>query len=243
MLPSQGGDFCFEAHRGISNRFPENTLLAFNEAAKAAEHYQGLETDVQRTKDGVLVIMHDNTIDRTTNGTGKVSDYTWEELSKFEINGGFGWNKKFAGKLRIPLFTDYLHICREAGLIPYVELKCLTDEGIIQTIETLHKEGFSDDEYVLTSFKRHYLEVAANYSAAKREYMKGYFSHDVLLSLVGSGIVIRPNSVKIDQQLVDDCKALGFEMEAFGLPVGDSALLEKLKEWGIGGVTCNDWIF
>lgn len=241
-LHATGQSFCFEAHRGISNRFPENTIPAFEEAAKAG-CYQGLETDVQMTKDGVLVIMHDSTIDRTTNGTGKVSDYTWEELSRLEINGGFGWNAAYAGKLHIPLFTDFLHICREAGLIPYVELKCLTDDGIIKTIQTLRSEGFKDDEYVLTSFKKHYLTVAGQYSTAKREYMKDYFSHDVLLSLAGTGIVIRPNSVKIDQKLVDDCRALGFEMEAYGLPVGNAELLEQLKKWGIGGVTCNDWIF
>ena len=77
----------------------------------------------------------------------------------------------------------------------------------------------------------------------KREYMKDYFSQDVLLSLVGTGIVIRPNSVKIDQQLVDNCRALGFDIEAYGLPVGNAELLKQLKKWGIGGGTCNDWIF
>ena len=72
-------NFGLQAHRGLSNQFPENSIVAFREAGKVPCFY-GMETDVQMTKDGVLVCMHDKTNDRTTNGTGKVSDYTWKEL-------------------------------------------------------------------------------------------------------------------------------------------------------------------
>ena len=61
-------DFVLQAHRGLSNKFPENTSLAFFEAAKIPV-YKGMETDVSMTKDGVLVCMHDSKLDRTTNGT------------------------------------------------------------------------------------------------------------------------------------------------------------------------------
>lgn len=235
-------DFCLEAHRGISNRYPENTILAFKEAA-SAHRYVGMETDVQMTSDGVLVIMHDDTVERTTDGIGMVSDYTWKELSRLHIDGGYGWDEMFKGKLHIPLFVDYLRICREGGLVPYVELKLLTDEGIEKTIETLHAEGFSDDDYVLTSFNRHYVDYAGTLCSAKREFMKGgRFTHEDLVSLVGTGLVVRPDCRKIDQDLVDECHALGLELEAYGLPVGDASLLANLKAWGVKGVTCNDWL-
>ena len=234
--------FCLEAHRGISNRYPENTLLSFSEAALVPDRYSGMETDVQMTSDGVLVVMHDDTVERTTDGIGQVSDYTWKELSRLKIDGGFGWNERFAGKLSVPLFTDYLHICRKAGFIPYVELKLLTDEGIAKTIETLHAEGFSDDGYVLTSFNRHYLQVAGTLCDAKREFMKGYFSYDELKSIAAEGLVARPDSRRIDQEMVDSCRTLGVKLEAYGLPVGDAGLLAKLKAWGVEGVTCNDWL-
>ena len=65
------------AHRGLSSIYPENTLIAFE---KALEYeIDGIETDVQLTKDGELVIIHDETLDRTTNGTGFVKDYTLKE--------------------------------------------------------------------------------------------------------------------------------------------------------------------
>ena len=224
-------EFCLEAHRGISNRYPENSVAAF-EAAAAAHRYKGMETDVQMTSDGVLVVMHDDTVERTTDGIGAVADYTWKQLSKLHIDG----------KYSIPKFTDYLRICRDGGLVPYVELKLLSDAGIAKTIETLHAEGFSDDDFVLTSFNRHYLDVAGDLCSAKREYMKGCFSFSELESLAGSGLVVRPDSRKITREFADKCRTLGLELEAYGLPVGDADLLSRLKAWGVKGVTCNDWL-
>ena len=72
-------DFILQAHRGLSDKFPENTSLAFFEAAKIPV-YKGMETDVAMTKDGVLVCMHDRKLDRTTNGTDSLSKYTMKEL-------------------------------------------------------------------------------------------------------------------------------------------------------------------
>lgn len=239
LIPSHPG-FCLEAHRGISNRYPENTVLAFSEAAKVP-WYGGMETDVQESSDGVLVLMHDDYLERTTDGVGKVSFYTWDQLQRMHITGGYGWNEAFAVKCRIPLFTEYLDICRNAGLVPYVELKLLSDEGIAKTIRTLHEKGFKDDEYVLTSFTRHYLEVARGLCDAKLEYMQGSFTDAELEELADKGFVIRPDSKKIDQRTVDKCAELGLELECWGLPVGGKDILERLVGWGVKGVTCNDW--
>ena len=77
------------AHRGCSQRYPENTQMSFEKAA-SLRHLTGIETDVQRTKDGVLVIIHDERVDRTTEGFGYVKDYTWNELRKLHIFAGQG---------------------------------------------------------------------------------------------------------------------------------------------------------
>ena len=65
------------AHRGASAFAPENTMEAFKLAVEMKA--DGIETDVHMTKDGVLVLMHDERIDRTTDGTGWIKDYTYEE--------------------------------------------------------------------------------------------------------------------------------------------------------------------
>ena len=83
------------AHRGFSGKYPENTMLAFEKAVEAGA--EGIELDVQLTKDGEIVIIHDETIDRTTDGKGFVADYTYEELKKFDASyiytGKMGFNK------------------------------------------------------------------------------------------------------------------------------------------------------
>ena len=66
------------AHRGFSGVYPENTMLAFEKAIEIG--CDGIETDVQLTKDGVPVICHDEEVDRTTNSTGRICDYTYDEL-------------------------------------------------------------------------------------------------------------------------------------------------------------------
>ena len=68
------------AHRGYSGRYPENTMLAFKKAEETGCY--GIELDVQLTKDGEVVIIHDERVDRTTDGTGWVRDYTLAELMR-----------------------------------------------------------------------------------------------------------------------------------------------------------------
>lgn len=235
-------EFGLQAHRGIAARYPENSIISFKEAAKIP-YYFGMETDVQMTKDGVLVCMHDNTIDRTTNGTGKVSDYTWSELRKLRLDGGYGWSDKYAGKLRVPTFEQYLKICKKANLVPYVELKLLTLEGVRKTIKTLHDMGF-EGKYVLSSFHWSYLREAAKYTDAPLEFMasRKKWTDENLQSLKKiKSAVIRPAAKHLTQEFVDKCHSMGFVVECYGIKVGDAKMVAKLRKWGVKGGTCNDW--
>ena len=67
-----------EAHRGFSGRFPENTLRSFREAV--AEGARSIELDIHASSDGQLIVMHDETVDRTTNGTGRIADLSLAQL-------------------------------------------------------------------------------------------------------------------------------------------------------------------
>ncbi len=75
------------AHRGCSQRYPENTMLAFEKAATIKD-LTGIELDIQLTKDGELVVIHDERVDRTTEGIGYVRDYTLSQLKKLHIYAG-----------------------------------------------------------------------------------------------------------------------------------------------------------
>ncbi len=97
------GGIC--AHRGYSAGFPENTKTAFAAAIKAG--VQMVEFDVRLTKDGKLVVIHNETVDKTTNGKGKVSEMTYKQIS--QLDAGSWKNKKFKGE-KIPTFEEVLDI-------------------------------------------------------------------------------------------------------------------------------------
>lgn len=99
------------AHRGDVQNAPENTIAAFESAVKLGA--QQIEFDVQLSKDGELVIMHDGTLDRTTDGTGAVSDLTFDELRA--LDAGSWFDPKFAGT-RIPTLRETLDVIPETIL-------------------------------------------------------------------------------------------------------------------------------
>ena len=76
------------AHRGYREKYPENTLAAFNAAVDAGAPM--IELDVSLTKDRKLIVIHDDTLDRTTDGIGPVSEYTLAELKRFDAGSWFG---------------------------------------------------------------------------------------------------------------------------------------------------------
>ncbi len=100
-LPRQG--LC--AHRGENGVFPENTVSGFQEAVRLGAPQ--IEFDVQATKDGHLVLMHDATVDRTTDGQGKVADLTFEQIRSFDA--GIKKSARFAGT-KIPTFEEVLDV-------------------------------------------------------------------------------------------------------------------------------------
>lgn len=91
------------AHRGCMDTHPENTLPAFAEAIRLGAHM--IEFDVQLTKDGKMVLMHDESVDRTTNGKGTVSELTFEEIRKLDAGGKK--SAQFSGTL-VPTFEETL---------------------------------------------------------------------------------------------------------------------------------------
>lgn len=96
------------AHRGWCAKYPENTILAFQKAIEL--DVDQLETDIRITADDELVIIHDHTVDRTTNGTGKVCDMTLAELK--ELDAGIRKGEEFAG-CKIPTFTEFMELVKD----------------------------------------------------------------------------------------------------------------------------------
>lgn len=106
------------AHRGASKIAPENTMPAFQLAYEQGA--QGIETDVHLTKDHIPVLIHDDHLKRTTNGTGYIKDYTLSELERFDAGSWF--SNKYAGTKMITL-EHFLQWCKPKPLLLNIELK------------------------------------------------------------------------------------------------------------------------
>lgn len=140
------------AHRGASGDFPENTMLAFFSANDLG--CDGIETDVQLTKDNVPVLIHDETVNRTTNGNGFVKDYTYSELSK--LDAGINFSHKFSCET-VPTLDELLNFAKSENLILNLELKnsIINYPNLEEIVLSKINEYSLKDKIIISSFN-HY---------------------------------------------------------------------------------------
>ncbi|WP_291259505.1 glycerophosphodiester phosphodiesterase [Fusobacterium sp.] len=140
------------AHRGFSGRYPENTMLAFQKAVEIG--VDGIELDVQLTKDGIPIIIHDETLDRTTTGQGYVIDFTYDELLKLDASYKFKKNNIIN---KIPTLNEYLNFIKDYNIITNIELKTSVNEypGIEKKVFELIKKYKLENNVIISSFN-HY---------------------------------------------------------------------------------------
>jgi len=118
------------AHRGASIQYPENTLLAFRHAIE--QDVDTLELDIHRTADDELVVIHDSSLERTTNGTGRIRDHTFQEIQQLDAGQGE----------KIPTLNEVIELARAAQVRLCVEIKGANEieelaiaEAVVQTLE------------------------------------------------------------------------------------------------------------
>ena len=105
------------AHRGFSGAAPENTLAAFKKALDLG--VDGIELDVHQTKDNVIVVIHDKTIDRTTNGRGKIAEFSLDEIKKHDAGS---WFAPEFSREKIPTLEEVIQLVNGKAII-YIEVK------------------------------------------------------------------------------------------------------------------------
>ncbi|NBI29681.1 glycerophosphodiester phosphodiesterase [Chengkuizengella marina] len=142
------------AHRGSSGTHPENTMVAFQEAFHVGAN--GIELDVHLTKDGEVVVIHDEKVDRTTNGTGFVHEKTLNELKQLDAGG---WYSNYLKGETIPTLNEVLEWISDKKLLLNIELKndILQYEGLEEkVIQLVHIHGLSTS-VIISSFNHYSL--------------------------------------------------------------------------------------
>ena len=149
-------------------------MIAFKKALEC--EVDGIELDVQLTKDGEVVIIHDETIDRTTTGKGFVVDYTYEELERFDASFKF----KDLGFNKIPTLREYFQLVKDYDIVTNVELKTGINEylGIEEKVWELIKEYNLEEKVIISSFN-HFSVMRMKDIAPQLKY--GFLSEDWII--------------------------------------------------------------
>lgn len=142
------------AHRGASAQAPENTMEAFQKAMDLGA--EGIELDVQLSKDQKVVVIHDERIDRTSNGSGYVKDYYYEELMAFDYSNGMPTYTN----CKIPLLKDVLSWASANDVYLNIELKTgvFSYHGIEEKVSQLIKEHAMEKRVTISSFNHYSLK-------------------------------------------------------------------------------------
>src|SRR5712692_9514611 len=147
------GDFMVIAHRGASSYAPENTFAAFDLAIQMGVNH--IELDVHSTRDSHIVVTHDDTVDRTTNGAGPVTSHTLAALKA--LDAGSWFEGTFSGE-RIPTFSEVLQRYK-ARLHIHTEIKGHSAHLSQRTADLVRRHGMAG-QVTITSFQRTRLEEA-----------------------------------------------------------------------------------
>lgn len=224
------------AHRGASFYAPENTLEAFDIAVK--QKADGIELDVQLSKDGELVVIHDETIDRLTNGTGYVKDYNLHELKQFNASKLF----PHYGFSEIPTLEEVYGLLKETNLTINVELKTgiIFYEGIEQKLLNLAKKMNMEDRIIYSSFNHYSL---LNLKKLNKDVKIGILVSDLYVDLVDYALKLGADALHpIGYMLrlpgfIEQCKEKNMKLHVW--TVDNEEEIKLLNDYGIDAIITN----
>lgn len=207
--------FKIVAHRGASGIAPENTYAAFKKAISS--EVDAIEIDVHQTKDGQVVIIHDETLDRTTTGKGPISEKTYEELNK--LDAGSWFDVRFSDE-RIPLFSDFLDfVNNKAGLIVEVKYGSEKYPGIEKNVWSFLKSHnmitntvvSSSRVTVLYEFRKISKDISLGKILSPKELWRSIFQPDSLMykqNIIKQVREVHPHWSFVNAKFMDWAKSL-----------------------------------
>lgn len=229
------------AHRGSNKVAPQNTLPAFRRAIE--EGTNGFETDVHLSRDGKLVICHNYTIDKTSDGTGYITSFTSDELKKYDFGAYFG--EEFVGT-RIPTLEEFLELTAPTDTdIINLELKSPKNrsrEMVMKTMDVIKKYGVLD-RIIISSFDGSILKTVKKIEpACKTAFLYPSTNPNAhrfevfpfaTVKNIGAEI-IHPASVFVNKVLVTTAHKLGLQVNVW--TVNDEATVRRLLACGVDGI-------
>jgi glycerophosphoryl diester phosphodiesterase len=215
-------------HRGAAALAPENTWASFDRAL--ALGVDAIETDVQATSDGQLVLMHDERLDRTTNGSGPVQQTLWSVVR--ELDAGSWFSEEYRG-VRVPLLVPTLE--RYSRRMPFaLEVK---QRGIeLRVVDHVLELGILE-RITFTSFDWEVVRrIKAEHPSARVGFLTSDVSPESVQRVVAAGLdQFCPPADRVSEAQVSAWKALGLEVRAWG--VRDPEVMMSALRAGVDGMT------
>ncbi|MFE9601954.1 glycerophosphodiester phosphodiesterase [Streptomyces hokutonensis] len=241
------------AHRGASAYAPENTLASIDKAARLG--FQWVENDVQRTKDGELVVIHDDSLKRTTDvakvfpdrAPWKVKDFTAAEIARLDAGSWFG--AAFTGT-RVPTLTQYMREVEHNHQSLLLEIKNpeLYPGIEQQTLKVLGNEGWLDQSHldsrlIVQSFSADSIRIVHDLSPGIRTGFLGTPSVSALHEYAAFTDLINPSYGSISTSYVSAVHGFtgphGTPMEVYAWTVDDAPTAWKVAGYGVDGIITN----
>lgn len=222
------------AHRGFSKLAPENTIPAYQVAGEY--NFWGAETDIHTTQDGQWICMHDSTVDRTTNGRGKINEVTLEQINMMSIDSGNNINKY--PNLKVPTFEEYLNCCIENKLYPIIEIKRAKSQEEYDSFMAIVRKYKIEKECVVISF---------DYDALEEIRKRSRYIYIQFLAEITEENILRVKSlgnagfdceyVTLTKELIDRVHEEGIMVNCWTVDEYNDA--RKLVDMGIDMITTN----
>jgi len=214
---------------------PENTMPAFELAA--AQKADGIETDVHFSKDGKVMIIHDAKLDRTTNGQGLVTDYTYDELQVFDA--GIKCSKDYKGT-RIPTIDELFKLCYDNSMVLNIEIKS-ADPAMPAAIDELAAKYKMKELTIYSSFDHAQLErmlkVNPDAFVAPLYGFNMVKPWDYTKNMGAKAVHPRDNQLDLYPEYVEKCHELGIRVHPW--TVDDPEQAKKLAAMGCDAVITN----
>ncbi|KSU84149.1 glycerophosphoryl diester phosphodiesterase [Fictibacillus enclensis] len=235
------------AHRGASGYAPEHTLTSYKMGDRMHGDY--IEIDLQMTKDGKLIAMHDETVDRTTDGTGKVKDFTLEQIKKLDAGSWFNEkypqyaNPRYEG-LKVPTLEEIFKTFGKNKKY-YIETKSPDvypgmEEALLRLV---NKYDINKDTLLVQSFsKESLLKVHELDPSVRLIQLLSYKKHAVLTDQEAAdmkkyAVGIGPNFNYLDQAYVQTARQAHLDVHPY--TVNEATDMQRLIDWGVTGMFTN----
>lgn len=226
------------AHRGFSSIAPENSLPACELAGEYG--YWGVEFDVFFTTDNVPVIIHDDTVDRTTNGVGKIEEMTFSQVQALKID--FGEKIEMYENLKVPTLVEYLETSKKHNIIPIIEIKqgSSTNANLDKMIEIIKKHGFEENCIVISFYKEHLTYVRSVNKKITLAPLIPITTENIEFVLSLGNSLIDPYSPTLTKELIDQCHSKGIKVITW--TVDDITEKNRLMKLGVDFLTTNSLV-